>query len=136
MLRRCFGLAILAALALAIDDPGDLYEILGIADAATDAEIKRAYRQMSLKHHPDKGGDPKRFTEISFAYEVLSDGEKRALYDAGGWSAVEKGSGGTDPWGRPTGVPKGGDVSVTVTVPLEDMYVGGRVRATVRRRGR
>ena len=65
---------------------------------------------------------------------MLSDGEKRALYDAGGWSAVEKGSGGTDPWGRPTGVPKGGDVSVTVTVPLEDMYVGGRVRATVRRR--
>ena len=54
MLRRCFGLAILAALALAIDDPGDLYEILGIADAATDAEIKRAYRQMSLKHHPDR----------------------------------------------------------------------------------
>ena len=40
MLRRCFGLAILAALAVAIDDPGDLYEILGIADAATDAEIK------------------------------------------------------------------------------------------------
>ena len=57
-------------------------------DAATDAEIKRAYRQMSLKHHPDKGGDPKRFTEISFAYEVLSDGEKRSLYDAGGMAAV------------------------------------------------
>ena len=71
MLRRCFGLAILAALAVAIYDPGDLYEILGIADAATDAEIKRAYRQMSLKHHPDKGGDPVRFQLIVTAYEAL-----------------------------------------------------------------
>ena len=65
-------------------------------------------------------------TDLGVRHEVLAGGS--ALYDAGGWSAVEKGSGGTDPWGRPTGVPKGGDVSVTVTVPLEDMYVGGRVR--------
>ena len=67
------------------------------------AQIKTAYRKLSLKHHPDKGGDAAVFKQISRAYEVLSDGEKRALYDAGGMSAVEKGSGGTDPWGRPTG---------------------------------
>jgi DnaJ-class molecular chaperone len=134
MLRRCFGLAILAALAVAIDDPGDLYEILGIADAATDAEIKRAYRQMSLKHHPDKGGDPKRFTEISFAYEVLSDGEKRSLYDAGGMAAVEKGVGQTDFFGRPTGVQKGPEVSVTVKVPLAAVYSGDTVNVQVTRR--
>ena len=134
MLRRWFGLAILAALAVAIDDPGDLYEILGIADAATDAEIKRAYRQMSLKHHPDKGGDPKRFTEISFAYEVLSDGEKRSLYDAGGMAAVEKGVGQTDFFGRPTGVQKGPEVSVTVKVPLAAVYSGDTVNVQVTRR--
>lgn len=112
----------------------DPYEILGVDESATDREIKKAYRTLSLKHHPDKGGDAAVFKRVSEAYEVLYDGEKRALFDAGGMAAVAKGVGGTDPWGRPTGVPKGGDVSVTVSVPLEDMYKGGTVRASVRRR--
>lgn len=112
----------------------DAYTTLGLDDSATEREIKTAYRRLSLKHHPDKGGDVAVFKQISSAYEVLSDGEKRALYDAGGMSAVQKGGGGTDPWGRPVGVQKGGDVSVTVKVPLEDMYKGGSVRASVRRR--
>ena len=68
----------------------DLYDVLGVAEAATDREIKSAYRKMSLKHHPDKGGDERVFKEVSAAYEVLSDGEKRALYDVGGMSAVDQ----------------------------------------------
>ena len=86
----------------------DAYELLGLASReASDAEIKKAYRRLSVKHHPDKGGDAAAFKELTSAYEVLSDGERRALYDVGGMSAVEKGAGGRDMFGRSTGVPKG-----------------------------
>ena len=89
---------------------------------------------MSLKHHPDKGGDAQQFKLVSRAYEILSDGDKRGLYDVGGFEAVEKGVGGTDPWGRPVGIQRGKEVAVSVRVPLEDMYKGGTVRVKVRRR--
>jgi len=108
--------------------------VLGIDESATDGEVKRAYRSLSKQHHPDKGGDVRKFKELSAAYEVLSDGEKRSLYDAGGMAAVEKGVGGRDMFGRPIGVQKGAPVDVAVRVPLEDMYRGGDVRAHVRRR--
>ena len=124
---------VLAAVA-AVSEGEDLYAVLGLDESATDREIKAAYRKLSLKHHPDKGGEVAKFKQVSNAYEVLSDGEKRALYEAGGMDAVQKGTGGFDMFGRPTGVPKGGEVSVTVSVPLEDMYRGGSVRAAVRRR--
>jgi DnaJ family protein A protein 2 len=62
----------------------DLYEVLGVArDAGGDA-IKAAYRKLALKHHPDKGGDPEAFKEISKAYEVLSDDGRRKMYDITG----------------------------------------------------
>lgn len=60
----------------------DYYEILGIAKGASDDEIKRAYRRLAQKHHPDKpGGDEKKFKEINEAYQVLSDKQKRSQYD-------------------------------------------------------
>ena len=77
MLRLRLLLALAAPLALA----QDLYDVLGVLETATDREIKAAYRKQSLQHHPDKGGDERIFKEVSAAYEVLSDGEKRALYD-------------------------------------------------------
>ncbi len=60
----------------------DYYKILGVERSATDAEIKKAYRKLAGQYHPDKAtGDENKFKEISEAYEVLSDKEKRAMYD-------------------------------------------------------
>lgn len=59
----------------------DYYQILGVAKTATDDEIKKAYRKLASKHHPDKGGDNAMFQEIQVAYATLSDAQKRAAYD-------------------------------------------------------
>ena len=52
------------------------YNTLGLQRNASDAEIKKAYRSMAMKYHPDRGGDEKKFKEISQAYEFLSDPRK------------------------------------------------------------
>lgn len=59
----------------------DPYEILGVDRNATQDDIKKAYRKLAVKHHPDKGGDPEKFKEISAAYEILSDDQKRSNFD-------------------------------------------------------
>lgn len=59
----------------------DYYKVLGVAESATDKEITRAYRKLAKEHHPDSGGDEERFKEISAAYDVLGDAEKRKEYD-------------------------------------------------------
>jgi molecular chaperone DnaJ len=71
----------------------DYYEVLGVSRTASDDEIKKAYRSLAMKHHPDMNkNSPKqaeeRFKEISEAYEVLADKEKRARYDTYGHEAV------------------------------------------------
>jgi molecular chaperone DnaJ len=61
------------------------YDILGVTKSATEDEIKKAFRKLAQKHHPDKkGGDEAKFKELSEAYSVLSDKKKRAEYDAYG----------------------------------------------------
>jgi curved DNA-binding protein len=57
------------------------YEILGVKNTATADEIKRAYRRLASQHHPDKGGDVKKFQEIEEAYRTVGDPNKRAQYD-------------------------------------------------------
>jgi curved DNA-binding protein len=59
------------------------YNTLGINKNASDDEIKTAYRKMAMKHHPDRGGDEKKFKEIEEAYRTLSDPEKRRMIDMG-----------------------------------------------------
>ena len=59
----------------------DYYAVLGVDKAAGQSDIKKAYRELSKQHHPDKGGDAEKFKEISQAYTTLSDPDKRADYD-------------------------------------------------------
>jgi len=71
-----------------------LYEVLGVEKRASTAEISKAYKKMAAKHHPDKGGDEEFFKQIQKAKEVLTDDNKRQLYDQGGEEAVDQGGGG------------------------------------------
>lgn len=57
------------------------YDVLGVKRDATDDEIKKAFRKLAAKNHPDAGGDEKKFAEISEAYTTLSDPKKRREYD-------------------------------------------------------
>lgn len=57
------------------------YEILGVNKTSNEEEIKKAYRKLAKEYHPDKGGDPERMKKINEAYAILSDPQKKALYD-------------------------------------------------------
>ncbi|MFM6188759.1 MAG: molecular chaperone DnaJ [Planktothrix sp.] len=79
---------------------GDYYEILGVSRDADTEELKRAYRRLARKYHPDVNKEPgaeERFKEISRAYEVLKEPEMRARYDRFGEAGVAGGAGGFDP---------------------------------------
>ena len=59
----------------------DHYQTLGVDRNASQDDIKRAYRKLASQHHPDKGGDTKKFQELQTAYDTLSDPNKRSQYD-------------------------------------------------------
>ena len=74
----------------------DYYEVLGISRDSTEEDIKKAFRKLALKYHPDRNKDkdaPEKFKEINEAYQVLIDPDKRAKYDRFGHAGVE-GAGG------------------------------------------
>ncbi|KAK9983852.1 hypothetical protein SO802_033377 [Lithocarpus litseifolius] len=127
------------------------YDVLQVPRGASDDQIKRAYRKLALKYHPDKnqGNEEanKRFADINNAYEVLSDSEKRNIYDRYGEDGLKQhaASGG----GRGGGmnmqdifrqffgggqmeeeerIVKGDDVIVELDASLEDLYLGGSVK--------
>ncbi|MBZ0118535.1 MAG: molecular chaperone DnaJ [Sandaracinaceae bacterium] len=78
----------------------DYYEVLGVERSATTAELKKAYRKLALQYHPDRNqGDAEaesKFKEVSEAYSVLSDDEKRQVYDRFGHTGLERGGGQPD----------------------------------------
>lgn len=70
----------------------DYYEILGVSKDASDTELKKAYRKLAMKYHPDKNKEAdaeEKFKEISEAYAVLSDAEKKAQYDRFGHAGID-----------------------------------------------
>ncbi len=80
----------------------DYYEVLGVAKGASADEIKKAFRKLAVKYHPDKeGGDEAKFKEINEAYEVLKDQQKRQRYDQFGHAGVGGASGGGGGGGNP-----------------------------------
>uniref|UniRef100_A0A7N0ZX81 DnaJ protein ERDJ3B n=1 Tax=Kalanchoe fedtschenkoi TaxID=63787 RepID=A0A7N0ZX81_KALFE len=138
----CYAVAAIAA--------KSYYEILQVQKGASDAQIKRAYRKLALKYHPDKNqGNAEahaKFTDINNAYEVLSDSEKRSIYDRYGEEGLKQhsasgGSGGGmsmhemfnhffrgDPMEEEEKVLKGDDVIVDLEATLEDLYMGGSLK--------
>lgn len=132
-----------------VADKRDYYEVLGVERSATLEEVKRAYRQMARKHHPDVNPDDKaaeeKFKEIAEAYEILSDEQKRAAYDRYGHSASGNGGGsGGEGFGgsgfgdifdlffggaagggaRRGGPQRGNDLRYNLEVSLEEAYTG------------
>lgn len=123
----------------------DYYKILGVSKSASSADIKRAYRKLSLKYHPDKNPSEdasNKFAEIATAYSVLSDDEKRRVYDSGGEDAVKMqeqraNQPATDPFSifehfgfggmggnRRDEEPRTANAEVPVRVSLRQLYLG------------
>src|SRR6266568_5540207 len=79
----------------------DFYELLGVQRGASAEDIKKAYRKLAMQHHPDKNPGDKaaehRFKELSEAYDILKDDQKRAAYDRFGHAAFEGGNGRAGP---------------------------------------
>jgi len=119
------------------------YNVLGIDKSASQDDIKRAYKKAAMSNHPDRGGDEATFKEISKAYAVLSNPEKRAIYDQHGEEALEnmeQGGGpqaGANPFDlfeqifgfkgggqRQRGKPRTPDSQYELQVSLEELYRG------------
>ena len=105
----------------------DYYEVLGVSKDADDATIKKAFKRLAIKYHPDRNheeGAEKRFQEINEAYQVLSDPQKRAAYDQFGFEGM---NGGQASGGNPFGQGDFGDIFGDI---FGDFFGGGSRRST------
>src|SRR6185503_5427489 len=113
----------------------DFYSVLGVERTASDDDIKKAYRKLAMTYHPDRNNGSKeaeeRFKEITEAYDVLRDPQKRAAYDRYGEAGLRGGSGGfhhVDLFGaarQGNGGPRAGqDVKVTIPLTLGEVATG------------
>ncbi len=132
----------------------DYYEVLGVQKNASSAELKKAFRRLAMKHHPDRNPDDeaaeKAFKEAKEAYEVLNDEQKRAAYDQYGHAGVEQGAGGFGGGGAGFGdafsdifgdifgggggrqrVRKGADLQYNLELTLEEAVEGTTVKIKV-----
>lgn len=133
----------------------DYYNTLGVRREASDEEIKKAYRKLAMKYHPDRGGDEKKFKEISTAYDILSDPQKRQMFDAG-VDPINQNTGGFNRQGpfefHMGGMPPGMDdifgtfgfgngfarqrknksISINVEVTLQDLMKGKDINAEIK----
>lgn len=124
----------------------DYYQLLGVSENASEDDIKKAYKKLAMKHHPDRGGDTKKFQEISQAHDTLSDPQKRQQYDAQKNGSGPFGNYGGHPFGDvgemfgfsfgPGFAGFGGrqmqrnkDLTIRVTVSFKQAYLGTQVEA-------
>jgi curved DNA-binding protein len=138
----------------------DYYSTLGVGKNATDDDIKKAYRKLAMKHHPDRGGDEATFKKISEAYDILSDPQKKQIVDLGGDPKNQGGGGYGNSFNQGPfefhfggGVPPGMDdifgrfgfgsgfgrqpmqknktLNITVDITLEDVLSGKDINAEI-----
>lgn len=112
------------------------YDILGVSKESSQDEIKKAFRKLALVNHPDKGGDPEKFKEISEAYETLSDIDRREEYD-NPQPEMNFGGGNSDIFnmffggGRRQEEPQCEDIQFTLDIALELAFMGGEKKLKV-----
>lgn len=135
----------------------DYYSILGVDKSATDSEIKKAYRKLAMKYHPDKNPDDKqaedKFKEAAEAYEILGDVAKRQQYDQYGTTGNQQGmnmddifsnfgdifgdifgSGGHNPFGNQTRQDRGGDLKIKINLTFSDVLHGVKKKIKLNRK--
>ena len=136
----------------------DFYEILGVQKNASDDEIKKSYRKLAMKYHPDRNKDDKeserKFKEVSAAYEILKDSEKRSAYDQYGHDAFRQGGmGGAQGFGdfaggfsdifeeffgsgfgttsQRRGPARGSDLRFNMSISLQESYFGKKTKIKI-----
>ncbi|GAA5996166.1 uncharacterized protein JCM10292_007434 [Rhodotorula paludigena] len=142
---------LLACLSVALAGT-DFYRVLGVSRSATEKELKKSYRKLSKQYHPDKNDSEEgraKFLEVSRAYEVLSDAEKRKTYDRFGEEGLKQQEGGGGAGGDPFNIfrnafgfggggaqqqRRGQNMLAEIEVDLKAMYEGDSMKFTINRR--